>query len=95
MKKVKNMKPDKPRLELITEYQLAPDEVLFSQITVAALRNCSIATIERDRWAGTGVPFIKMGGLVRYRKIDIQNWLIKQPIVQFTAQAKQLIYRSG
>ena len=43
------------RLDLLREYELAPDSALFSQDTVAALRGCSIALIERDRWAGTGV----------------------------------------
>lgn len=82
------MKTIKSRFEIITEYQLASDDVLFSQNTVAALRDCSIATIERDRWIGIGIPFIKLGRHVRYRKMDIQTWLKKHVPVQSTTQAQ-------
>lgn len=69
------MKSHLSRMDFIKEYELAPEWALFSQERVAAIRDCSLATLERDRWAGTGVPFIKMGRLVRYRKSDIQAWL--------------------
>lgn len=35
---------------------------------------------------GTGVPFIKIGRSVRYRKSDIRAWLNAQPVVQSTTQ---------
>ena len=69
------MKSHLSRIDLLKEYELAPDWALFSQDTLAAIRDCSLATLERDRWAGNGVPFIKMGRLVRYRKSDIRVWL--------------------
>ena len=80
------MKIKIPRLELINEYELAPDSTLFSQQTVAAILNCSLATLERDRWAGNGVPFIKIGRLVRYRKKDIRNWIGNHPTFQSTSE---------
>jgi hypothetical protein len=80
------MKIPKPRLDLIKEYELAPDSALFNQDVVAAIRDCSLATIERDRWAGTGVPFIKTGRLVRYRKTDIRDWLKQHVAFQSTTQ---------
>jgi hypothetical protein len=83
------MKPQLSRLELLKEYELAPEATLFSQETVAAIRDCSLATIERDRWAGTGIPFVKTGRLVRYRKSDIRAWLEKHIAVQSTTQADQ------
>lgn len=55
------MKTQLSRLTLINEFEAAPDSALFTQYMVAALRDCSLATIERDRWAGTGIPFIKIG----------------------------------
>lgn len=79
------------RLTLIKQYESLPDDTLFSQVTVAAVRQCSIYTIERDRWVGTGVPFIKMGRLVRYRKSDIRTWLEAQPVVRSTTEF-QLLY---
>lgn len=69
------MKSYQSRIDLINEFEQAPNWALFSQETVAAIRDCSLATLERDRWAGTGVPFVKMGRLVRYRKSEILVWL--------------------
>jgi hypothetical protein len=74
------------RLDLIQEYEQSPDWVMFSQETVAAIRDCSHATLERDRWAGIGVPFVKMGHLVRYRKSDIHAWLESHVSQQSTSQ---------
>lgn len=71
---------------LLREFQLAPMEAWFDQETVAAVRNCSTATVERDRWAGTGIPFIKCSRSVRYTKQGILNWLEKQNEVQSTSQ---------
>lgn len=82
------MKQQINRLDLLTEYELAPDSAFFTQHTIAALRNCSLATIERDRWIGIGVPFVKMGRSVRYRKADIRMWLENQAAVQSTTQAQ-------
>ena len=78
------MKTKTSRLELINEYEIAPDSALFSQETVAAILDCSLATIERDRWIGKGIPFSKFGRLVRYRKTDIREWLDKHQSFQST-----------
>lgn len=80
------MKIKLPRLELIHQYEQAPNSALFSQETVAALLDCSLALIERDRWAGTGIPFVKIGRMVRYRKIDINTWLGGHESFQSTSQ---------
>lgn len=80
------MKTEQSRLDLIREYELSPDWALFSQETVAAIRACSLATLERDRWIGIGVPYIKMGRLVRYRKADIQAWLNQQQVIHSTSE---------
>jgi hypothetical protein len=71
---------------LLQEFQEAPLEAWFDQATVAAVRGCSSATIERDRWAGTGVPFVKCGRSVRYTKQAILNWLEKHKPIQSTTQ---------
>jgi excisionase family DNA binding protein len=80
------MKAKTSRLELINEYETAPDSALFSQETVAAILDCSLATIERDRWIGKGIPFSKFGRLVRYRKTDIREWLEKHKSFQSTTE---------
>jgi len=79
------MKPQLSRIDFIQEYERSPDWALFSQETVAAIRDCSLATLERDRWIGSGIPFIKMGRLVRYRKADIRAWLEGHQPVQSTS----------
>jgi excisionase family DNA binding protein len=82
------MKTKTARLELITEYETAPDSALFSQDTVAAILDCSLATLERDRWIGKGIPFSKFGRLVRYRKAEIREWLEKHKPFQSTTEAQ-------
>ncbi len=77
------------RLSLLEEFSIAPDTTWFRQTTVAAVRGCSLATVERDRWAGIGVPFVKCGRSVRYRKGDILLWLAKHIPVQSTTQYQQ------
>lgn len=76
----------KSRLELIKEYEQSPDWALFSQETIAAIRGCSLATMERDRWIGSGVPYMKIGRLVRYRKSDVQAWIDQHTVVNSTSQ---------
>lgn len=39
----------------------------------------SKAFLERDRWAGAKVPFIKIGSrTIRYRLTDLQNYISSQ-----------------
>ncbi len=87
------MKSQLSRINLINEYEQSPDWAFFNQQTVAAIRGCSLATMERDRWAGIGVPFVKMGRLVRYRKSDIRVWLENHQSVQSTSYCVGQSYR--
>jgi hypothetical protein len=75
------------RVDLLNQFDSAPHDALFSQTTIAAVRDCSIATMERDRWAGTGIDFLKIGRSVRYRKSDVLAWLDKHHPQQSTAAA--------
>lgn len=63
------------RTEALAEFYSAPETSLFNQIVIAYVRDCSTATMERDRWAGGGIPFIKIGRAVKYRKTDVLGWL--------------------
>ncbi|RLA03886.1 MAG: DNA-binding protein [Gammaproteobacteria bacterium] len=41
--------------------------------------NVSAAFLERDRWAGAQIPFIKVGSrAVRYRQTDLDNYIEQQ-----------------
>ncbi|MEI6267593.1 MAG: helix-turn-helix domain-containing protein [Methylococcaceae bacterium] len=75
------------RSDALNEFYNAPDEALFNQMTVAAIRECSKFTMERDRWNGGGIPFVKIGRAVRYRKADVVEWLGKCQTVNSTSEA--------
>jgi hypothetical protein len=78
---------DKTRLELLKEFEAVPLNALFNQSTIAALRCCSTGNIERDRWLGRGVPFIRIGHSIRYRKADYLAWEKQHQLVCSTAEA--------
>ncbi|WP_019218394.1 helix-turn-helix domain-containing protein [Legionella tunisiensis] len=79
------------RLQLINEFESAPDSMLFNQNTLAAILDCSTQLLERNRWAGAGVPYIKIGGKVLYRKSDVIAFLQQQKIYQSTSDQGQLV----
>lgn len=83
------LKNVKSRLEYLQEFDLAPHSALFPQQTLCAVLDCSTATAERNRWAGIGVPFLKIGGSVRYRKSDILIYLETQKLHQSTVAMKE------
>ncbi len=75
------------RAQLLAEFDAAPEWAWFDQRTIAAVRDCSEATLERDRWAGTGIPFVKDGRSVKYIKSDVLEFLRSQKPVRSTAGA--------
>jgi len=82
------------RSELLREFYEAPEDTLFDQKTVAAVKNCSTAKLERDRWAGTGIPFLKDGQRVLYRKADVIADLARLPRYQSTSEDPETARRS-
>jgi len=49
---------------------------LLNTQEAAQLLNVSVAFLERDRWAGAKIPFIKVGDrAVRYRLADLEAYL--------------------
>lgn len=63
------------RIKTLLDFESAPDSALFDQKIISIIRDCSTATLERNRWAGGGIPFIKIGHKVRYRKGVVTEWL--------------------
>jgi predicted DNA-binding transcriptional regulator AlpA len=52
---------------------------LYTTKEAAQFLAVSMAFLERDRWAGARVPFIKIGSrAVRYRLSDLTNYIEKQ-----------------
>lgn len=62
-------------IEARADFDTAPQSTLFDQKTISIVLGCSTAKLERDRWQGGGIPFIKIGRLVKYRKADVLKWL--------------------
>lgn len=49
---------------------------LLNTKQAAEYLSVSMAFLERDRWAGARIPFIKVGSrAVRYRMSDLDNYL--------------------
>ena len=55
-----------------------PALVLLDQTRLAKLLGCSARTLERQRLEGTGIPFCRVGRLVRYRLLDVSEYLEAQ-----------------
>ncbi len=57
-----------------TSETLAVSPLMFSR-EVAAYLKVSESTLSRWRSAGTGPPFIRLGGIARYRLTAVDEWL--------------------
>ena len=55
-----------------------PALILIAPNQLAEIFLCSERKLERERSAGTGVPFVRIGRLVRYRLIDVREYLEAQ-----------------
>jgi predicted DNA-binding transcriptional regulator AlpA len=53
-------------------------EALLTEAQVSEILGRGVPTLQKDRVAGTGPQFIKMGRLVRYRPSDVQAWLAER-----------------
>jgi hypothetical protein len=85
------MKSEKSQFDLIAEFDRLPDMALVPQKIVAILLGCSEAKLERDRWAGTGIPFVKLGPrMVRYRKADVVAYAAEYKSMRSTTEAQAL-----
>lgn len=79
------------RLSLLNEFESAPQSALFNQQTIAAVLSCSTQLLERNRWAGSSVPYLKIGRKVLYRKSDVLDFLQQQKIYRSTSDADQAL----
>lgn len=48
---------------------------LITQDAAASLLGVSPKWLERDRWVGASIPFVKIGRRVRYRASDIATFI--------------------
>lgn len=59
------------------EFWAASPEALFPPKYIAAVRHCSIALLERERWLGSGPKFLKTSRIL-YRKSYVLDWIAAQ-----------------
>lgn len=79
------------RIQFLNEFDSAPHSALFSQQTIAAVLNCSTQLLERNRWAGEGISYLKIGRKVLYRKSDVLAFLQQQKIYRSTSDKGESI----
>lgn len=53
-------------------------EALLTEAQVSAITGRCVPTLQKDRVAGTGPQYVKIGRLVRYRPSDLQAWLAER-----------------
>lgn len=79
-------KPRPPTLDLEQQQDDLP--LVLTAQALAALTGRSVRTIERDRTAGTGVPFVKIGRRILYRRDDVLAFLARR-VFTSTAAARR------
>lgn len=55
-----------------------PQAQLLCEKEVAALLNCSVFKLQRDRRVGSPIPFKKVGRSVKYSLADVESYLERQ-----------------
>jgi predicted DNA-binding transcriptional regulator AlpA len=60
-------------------------ETLLSDRELSRLTGRSRSSLQKDRLTGSGIPFIRIGRLVRYRISDVQAWLAARPTLRSTS----------
>lgn len=60
--------------QLIAKYHKADERSFFTERAIALVMGFTRAKLQNDRWKGAGIPFVKLGHAVRYRKKDVEHW---------------------
>jgi predicted DNA-binding transcriptional regulator AlpA len=59
---------------------------LLSDRDVAKITGRARSTLQKDRVAGTGIPHVRIGRLVRYRQSDVAAYLDALPARRSTSE---------
>ncbi len=54
---------------------------LLTEIQLAERLQVSVKTLQNQRWQKVGIPYLKIGRAVRYRRIDVELYL-EQSVVK-------------
>jgi predicted DNA-binding transcriptional regulator AlpA len=60
---------------------------LLSDREIAPLIGRAVSTLQKDRVTGGGIPFVRIGRLVRYRQSDVTAYLTALPSLRSTSEA--------
>src|SRR5436305_11591191 len=60
---------------------------LLSDRDVEKITRRARSTLQKDRVAGTGIRFVRLGRLVRYRPEDVAAYLAELPSLRSTSEA--------
>jgi len=61
-------------------------DTLLSDRDVEKITGRARSTLQKDRVTGTGIPFIRLGRLVRYRQSDVTDYLAALPSLRSTSE---------
>lgn len=61
---------------------------LLSDRDVEKIAKRARSTLQKDRVAGTGIPYVRLGRLVRYRQSDVAAYLDALPTRRSTSEPK-------
>jgi hypothetical protein len=70
-------------------------ERLLSDFDLEQLKITSRSKAQKDRVAGRGIPFIKIGRLVRYRPADVEKYISDLPTLRSTSEADAVVAQAG
>lgn len=62
-------------------------DIIFDTLQAANYLHLAPVTLERFRLNGNGPSFCKLGRSVRYRKVDVDEWLASR-VVRSTSEAR-------
>lgn len=62
-------------------------ERLLDDREVARIIGRARSTLQKDRVAGSGIPFVRVGRLVRYRQSDVDAYLASLRSLRSTSEA--------
>lgn len=85
---------NKKSQEDILNFWNAPKDALFSQKIISQVTNYSESWLERQRWAGGGIPYLKVGRKCLYRKADVVGWLNQYQTVSSTSEYEEKIHEN-
>ena len=60
---------------------------LLDDHEVAQITRRARSTLQKDRVSGTGIPFVRIGRLVRYRQSDVAAYVAELPSLRSTSEA--------